>query len=374
MKHIVEKIDYDLDSYTDNSYATHNFHPYPAKFIPQIPLEIIDKLTKKNDWILDPFCGCGTTLVEAKLHGRNSIGVDLNPLSTLISKVKTTPLSDMQIGEVSDIAESICHEIKIGNRYEIPDLYNIDHWFQKDIKEALSVIRHFIRNCDDRIVGDFLSVAFSSIIVRVSNQDSDTRYVAVKKNVTKDSVIRIFSEKIADMISRVKVLTNQIEIPETIVFTRDSTTLDYVKHKIDLAITSPPYMNSYDYYLYHKHRLGWLGFDHKEVQEKEIGSRNKHNDHGLGLPDYTKPILENAQAVRRTLKIGGYYCVVVGDSVLRKEIYRMNAIYDQIFSDARYEKVREIKFDQRKYTRSFTSNMKTQQKDSYILFYRKDSD
>lgn len=56
----VESINLRLDEYRNNSYLTHNYHPYPAKFIPQIPAEIILKLSKENDWVLDPFCGSGT--------------------------------------------------------------------------------------------------------------------------------------------------------------------------------------------------------------------------------------------------------------------------------------------------------------------------
>lgn len=69
----------ELEKYKQNSYLTHNLHPYPAKFIPQIPKELIVRLSKKNNWVLDPFCGSGTSLVEARLTGRNSIGVDVNP-------------------------------------------------------------------------------------------------------------------------------------------------------------------------------------------------------------------------------------------------------------------------------------------------------
>ena len=51
----------------DTTYLTHNFHPFPGKFIPQIPNFFINKFSEKGQCILDPFCGCGTTLVETKL-------------------------------------------------------------------------------------------------------------------------------------------------------------------------------------------------------------------------------------------------------------------------------------------------------------------
>jgi len=100
-------IEFDLDSFKDKSYLTHNFHSYPAKFVPQIPRIVIEKLSKPGDIVLDPFCGSGTTLVEAKLTGRHSIGLDINPISILSSKCKTTPLIESQFSLVNQTIEKI---------------------------------------------------------------------------------------------------------------------------------------------------------------------------------------------------------------------------------------------------------------------------
>lgn len=64
------------------SYLTHSLHPYPAKFPPQLPKMILAQFGKKGQTVLDPFCGSGTTLVEANLHCLNAIGVDVNGLCT----------------------------------------------------------------------------------------------------------------------------------------------------------------------------------------------------------------------------------------------------------------------------------------------------
>ncbi len=74
-------------------YLTHFFHHWAAKFIPQIPQNIIRKYGKPGDIVLDPFVGCGTTLVEAKLSGCPSYGIDINPLAIRICQAKVKKIN-----------------------------------------------------------------------------------------------------------------------------------------------------------------------------------------------------------------------------------------------------------------------------------------
>lgn len=74
---------------SQRSYATHNYHRYPAKFIPQLAARLIQEYSAEGDLVIDPFMGSGTTLVEARLQRRASIGVDINPVACLIARAKT---------------------------------------------------------------------------------------------------------------------------------------------------------------------------------------------------------------------------------------------------------------------------------------------
>ncbi len=299
---VKQRLDLYLDQFKKNGYLTHNFHPYPAKFIPQIPEKLILEFSDENDLILDPFSGSGTTLVEAKLNNRRSIGVDLKPIAFLTGKAKTTFLTPTEISNIQNLTSLIVKEIISDYKYQIPSFVNIDLWFKDFIQKELSVIKHHLDLLPESPTKDFLFVAFSAIIIKVSNQDSDTRYVSTEKNLKPYQSAAYFQAKVNDMLKRIMEFSKVASTCSAKLYLEDSTKLDFINEEISLAITSPPYMNSFDYYLYHKHRLHWLGYNVKNVQEKEFGSRNKHNDNNEGIETYNQCIYNNAKAVKNCLR------------------------------------------------------------------------
>src|SRR3972149_1874735 len=134
-----------LNIFTNNVTAnTHGFHKYPAKFIPHIPKWAINKYLagQTSKTILDPFCGSGTTLVEGMLAGHNVIGIDIDPLSCLISKVKTTVVDTSELNKVSGW---FIKEIKRKKKGKFnPECETIEHWFTKESINKLSVMRSLI--------------------------------------------------------------------------------------------------------------------------------------------------------------------------------------------------------------------------------------
>src|SRR5262249_39327743 len=90
----VEELAAALHSARVTSGSTHNFYLYPARFSPEVARAVIELFSSPDDWVLDPFMGGGTSIIEGMMLGRRMIGVDLNALAHFVSCVRTRPLSD----------------------------------------------------------------------------------------------------------------------------------------------------------------------------------------------------------------------------------------------------------------------------------------
>ncbi len=85
-----------LATYSYTAGTTHGFYHYPARFSAAIASTVIERFTSPGDWVLDPFMGGGTSIIEGMARGRRMLGVDINSLACFVSRVRTTPLSRVQ--------------------------------------------------------------------------------------------------------------------------------------------------------------------------------------------------------------------------------------------------------------------------------------
>ena len=304
-----------------------NIHPYPAKFISEIPSSLIDCLWKgQGDFILDPFCGSGSTLEAAQRQGIPSLGVDLNPIACLISRVRT--------GGCIDNLLSVCNEIvnackSASSGCHVPQMPNIDHWFMPEIQRTLSLLKIEIDKYTNKKYYDALCFCFSSIVVKVSNQDSDTRYAFRDKKRSAADVYTYFLQ------SAKKLVQAQKNTPPTEAHVINKNTLklnaDDFPGSIGMVITSPPYPNAYEYWLYHKYRMYWLGYDPIEVKNEEIGARAKYfKKSGYEGYDFAVQMSSLLENLYPHCADGAFLCFVIGRSKVHGKIYNN----DEIISEA----------------------------------------
>ena len=172
----------------DQSYLTHGLHKFPAKFFPELPRYLIQKYSRSGDIVLDPMCGSGTTILEAILNKRRAVGLDIDPIATLVSKVKTTPINERELKECSsNLNELISLRFSKGYTPAIPEFSYRDNWFRDFVLTELGIILDSIQDTitpSQEDIHDFFNVVLSSIIKDVSNADPHcTRTVIRKKNI-----------------------------------------------------------------------------------------------------------------------------------------------------------------------------------------------
>ncbi len=310
----------------DTTYATHGLHPYPAKFIPQIPASIIRQHTNERHVIFDPFCGSGTTLLEALLAGRRSIGCDSNPIGALISRAKTTPIRASGMLEANHLITTIsaARPTAISDS-SIPNDPRLSHWFTDQVALELGYLRLKLGEINDPALRQLAQCVFSSIIVLVSNQESDTRYASVRRTVVVGEVLSKFLNKLRRALISIEAVNiackHDYLVPQ--IHCSDIRTLSdrhMPENCADLVVTSPPYANSFDYYLYHKWRMIWLGLDPVGARQVEIGSRYEHSSQKAPLHVFEAKMAQALEQVGRVLKPSKLAYFLVGDSVIAGEL------------------------------------------------------
>jgi site-specific DNA-methyltransferase (cytosine-N4-specific) len=265
-------INWDGDPLCDDPLS--DLHPYPARFIPFIPDAMLERYAQPGMRVLDPFCGSGTTLVSALRADCSATGIDLHPIACLISRVKTRRYQGSWLQGVIAGSALPIPGVTDGNDASLDPIPRVDHWFDKEVQYALRDITASIRSCGDDLQRELLLCALSRIIVRVSRQESDTRYAAIAKNIEYDDVIKLYQRSVRDTCNALNVRPLNHDRDVTIL-NKDilSVAATDLNGPFDLVITSPPYPNAYEYWLYHKYRMYWLGYDPIAVREREIGAR-----------------------------------------------------------------------------------------------------
>lgn len=271
----------------------HSFHRYYGKLIPAIPGYFIKEFTKEGDLVFDPFSGSGTVAVEAKRLGRNFLGVEINPLSAEIARVKTYSLSPEKLEKInSELLEIIDCDLSDVGEDEKPYIMNRDHWFKDFVQTDLIRIKRDInsyfesRSEYSKEYKEFYLMVLSAIIKNVSNADIRHVFPGFSKRMHQlENEGKIHTDVKASFKRAVKSRAKAYRIYENIkaeakIICADSAAADLSEYngKVDLIVTNPPYISSVRYIETLKLEMYWTQVIKSQAEYNALSHEMIGND------------------------------------------------------------------------------------------------
>lgn len=251
----------------------HSIHAYPAKFPAFIASKAIQLAYKSGievNTVSDIFCGCGTVAIEAKLNGVNFWGCDINPVATLITKAKTGNYSISKLEELYNFIQDTYSNSRTVYNYEESN-ERIRYWFKQEQFYDLSKLKEAIMSIPKGKYRTCFECLFSSILKPTSKWLTKSIKPQIDPNKNIADVWKTFERqfrKFTKCVSDMPQTQSNIEIVTCSILTKRSLP------KVDLIITSPPYVTSYEYADLHQLSSLWLDFtdDYTLLRKGTMGS------------------------------------------------------------------------------------------------------
>lgn len=246
---------------------THGFYRYPARFSPQFARATMKLFTNAGDLVIDPFVGGGTTLVEACVLGRASIGLDISSLATFLTRVKTTPLSNQDFEAIWDWAENIDDRLNLRRTIQRPEKWinlgyqrNINSKKTWPIRKTLELAIDYISELVDQKQQDFVRCAL--LATGQWALDCQTETPSASKFRSKLLITLKHMEtglkEYTDLVENVNESQNLKFSTQPIILNNSAVNIDKIKriknnHGPKLILTSPPYPGVH--VLYHRWQI-----------------------------------------------------------------------------------------------------------------------
>ncbi len=317
-------------------YATHNLFPYRGKFHPQLIKGIINILgIKKDETILDPMSGSGTTNIEASLLGINSYAIDISPFCQFMIKTKYDALKiDL------DVLNSI--------DFDIDKLF--DYFRQKNILHKIEKQVSGKREIYELVLLAYLdALGYSKRVVRSNHK-------------------QLFKKVLDRYIQTVKYLLtnkyfNKKELGSvTILKNSDALNIELPDNSIDAIITSPPYSFAIDYVENDKAQLEYLGYNSIELKEKLIGLKGQTKSEKL--KNYFIDMDKFIKEATRVLKQNRFLVIIIGSNTNQTGGIRLE---ENIINFAKKYKLNLVKTILKP-----IKGMRNIMKEEYILIFKKE--
>lgn len=273
-----------------------NLFPWNGQFSPQLIEVLLRVYAPKKGLVLDPFVGSGTVLHEAGRLGLPVLGAEINPAACKMARIYCLMnLPAFQRKSLTNQLDSILQESLPARE---PSLFSTNgHATDEEIKESLVEIHG-----------------------RLS--DEAARFVLETLIVLLDFYQEVSDAKVYGAWAKLK--TRILSLPESDapirLWNRDARRLPLQDDQADFAVTSPPYINVFNYHQQYRRSVEALGWDMLAVARSEIGSNRKHRQNRfLTVTQYCLDMTEVLRELRRVCKEGSRLVAIVGrESNVRK--------------------------------------------------------
>jgi putative RNA methylase family UPF0020 len=342
---------------------THPFHSYPARLHPataRVLVELVTVGAAPGATIVDPFCGSGTSLVEARAAGLRAIGVDLNPLAVLVARAKTWTAPARRRKDLHQVGHEITgHVLAAGKAARRsgaeaaplrkpagfdPNGRNqrFASWFAPHVRRELEQIAFHLDHLGetDPELAEVLTACLSAILYKVSSRSSDTDGTWVDRNVPRGAAARNFAQRVELLTAGLHDMARAPGGPAEVIEHDARGLADFIPAGIAAGvIASPPYAGTYDYAEHQRLRFDFLALRHRALDEGEIGSRRSFDNDSDAEQIWRRALADTVDAIARVLIPGRPAAIVIGDSwTHNRAIYALDdlrgALTDELILEA----------------------------------------
>jgi SAM-dependent methyltransferase len=355
-----------MRSYTKTLYETLGrdpVHPFPARMAPGIALSAMAE-AEAPICVLDPMMGSGTVLALARAQGHRAIGVDIDPLAVLISRVWTTTIdrdeATEKAREVLDRARERFKWTSVGDAFpsnaDDETRSFILYWFDGYVRRQLSALSESIALVRNEVIRNVLWCALSRMIITKQAgvclaMDLSHSRPHKKFSVAPEKPFNKFLAAVERVVTNCVAVTDLRQGPVARALTGDARRLPIDASSVDLVLTSPPYLNAIDYLRCSKFSLVWMGHNipHlRQLRAESVGTErglaveeDKNADlvvrdlrlrpklssrHEAILRRYVVDMRASVREVARVLKKDGRALYVIGENTIRGTFVRNAAV------------------------------------------------
>lgn len=334
----------------DIELIMHTIHAYPAKFPAFMASKAFEYARNEGvniGRVADIFCGCGTVALEAKTHNYQFWGCDINPVATLIAKAKSNEYSTSSFEQYYSQILTEYREIELDEYAYAKANERLQYWFKENSFCELLKIHMAINNIvtEEKYLEAFRCI-FSSILKAASKWLNKSIKPQVDPDKQEIDVLKKFQSQCCKFMRAIE----EIEESNTDIVINCGNFLDIDDlPRVDLIVTSPPYVTSYEYADLHQLSSLWLGYtsDYRELRKGSIGSVYNSNDFTIDfskLNETGKSIVKALQASDKAfakVKSVARYFVDMQEAVRRcAQMLNDNGMVFFVVGDTEYKGVK----------------------------------